>query len=314
MERLQRERKLFGLELLYFFLLAFSRFFDHKLQEHPVPFSFMEHYGAAAGLTLIYLLLLFDLTGAALWLGRKMGETGRVCEGAHSSASREREICWLSIFLSAFAVPFFLHRDYFGASDELVLTFVLAALLLVLGKSGRGEQKAQSREAALEKTSLAITILIAGTFTAIAIVLGFFVPDVRDLLSGRQFLVMLLLLSPYGYWGLRFFGGLLRGTRGRKRWTYVLCAVGGVCPAILWTAAGDYSRAVFYGFVGVILPVLCLTALGEPRFISHVRTAKEEIRKVLPIPAVFVLYPLIFITFWMMGWESIQAEEILKLQ
>ena len=41
---------------------------------------------------------------------------------------------------------------------------------------------------------------------------------------------------------------------------------------------------------------------------------KEEIRKVLPIPAVFVLYPLIFITFWMMGWESIPAEEILKLQ
>ena len=126
-----------------------------------MPFSFMEHYGAAAGLTVIYLLLLFDLTGAALWLGRKMGETGRVCAGAHSSVLREREICWLSIFLSAFAVPFFLHRDYFGTSDELVLTFVLAALLLVLGKSGRGEQKAQSREAALEKTSLAITILIA---------------------------------------------------------------------------------------------------------------------------------------------------------
>ena len=166
----------------------------------------------------------------------------------------------------------------------------------------------------MEKTSLAITILIAGTFTAIATVLGFFVPDVRDLLSGRQFVVMLLLLSPYGYWGLRFFGGLLRGTRGRKRWTYVLCAVGGVCPAILWTAAGDYSRAVFYGFVGVILPALCLTALGDAFFVAHVRGMKEEIRKVLPIPAVFVLYPLIFITFWMMGWESIPAEEILKLQ
>lgn len=144
--------------------------------------------------------------------------------------------------------------------------------------------------------------------------IGIFVPDVRDLLSGRQFVVMLLLLSPYGYWGLRFFGGLLRGTRGRKRWTYVLCAVGGVCPAILWTAAGDYSRAVFYGFVGVILPALCLTALGDAFFVAHVRGMKEEIRKVLPIPAVFVLYPLIFITFWMMGWESIPAEEILKLQ
>lgn len=314
MERFRREQKLFGLELLYFFLLAFSRFFDHKLLEHPVPFSFMEHYGTAVGLTLIYLLFLFGVMGAALWLERKRGETGSVCEGAHSSASREREICWLSIFLSAFAVPFFLHRDYFGTSDELVLTFVLAALLLVLGKSGRGEQKAQSREAALEKTSLAITILIAGTFTAIATVLGFFVPDVRDLLSGRQFVVMLLLLSPYGYWGLRFFGGLLRGTRGRKRWTYVLCAVGGVCPAILWTAAGDYSRAVFYGFVGVILSALCLTALGDAFFVAHVWGMKEEIRKVLPIPAVFVLYPLIFITFWMMGWESIPAEEILKLQ
>ena len=141
MERFRREQKLFGLELLYFFLLAFSRFFDHKLLEHPVPFSFMEHYGTAVGLTLIYLLFLFGVMGAALWLERKRGETGSVCEGAHSSASREREICWLSIFLSAFAVPFFLHRDYFGTSDELVLTFVLAALLLVLGKSGRGNRR-----------------------------------------------------------------------------------------------------------------------------------------------------------------------------
>lgn len=312
MERIRRERKLFGLELLYFFLLAFSRFFDHKLQEHPVPFSFMEHYGVAAGLTVIYLLLLFGLTGAALRLGRKSAYTGEKVE--EQGGIREREICWLSIFLSAFAVPFFLHRDYFGAADELVLTFVLAALLLVLGKSGRAEQKAENRESALEKISLAVAALIAGTFTVLAAVLGFLLPDVQDLLSGRQFVVMLLLLSPYGYWGLRFFGGLLRGTRGRNRWTYVLCAVGGVCPAILWTAAGDYSRAVFYGFVGVILPALCLTALGEPRVTDRVRTVKEEIRKVLPIPAVFVLYPLIFITFWMMGWESIPAEEILKLQ
>lgn len=314
MERLQRERKLFGLELLYFFLLAFSRFFDHKLLEHPVPFSFMEHYGTAVGLTLIYLLFLFGVMGAALWLGRKMGETGRVCAGAHSSVLREREICWLSIFLSAFAVPFFLHRDYFGAADELVLTFVLAVLLLVMVKSGREKQKAENRESALEKTSLAVVILIAGTFTVLAAVLGFLVPDVRDLLSGRQFVVMLLLLSPYGYWGLRFFRGLFGEARGKERWTYVLCAVGGVCPAILWTAAGDYSRAVFYGFVGVILPALCLTALGDAFFVAHVRGMKEEIRKVLPIPAVFVLYPLIFITFWMMGWESIPAEEILKLQ
>lgn len=312
MERLRREQKLFGLELLYFFLLAFSRFFDHKLQEHPVNFSFMEHYGTAVGLTLIYLLLLFGITGAALWLGQKSAYRGEKVE--EQEGTREREICWLSIFLSAFAVPFFLHRDYFGTSDELVLTFVLAALLLVLGKSGRGEQKAQSREAALEKTSLAITILIAGTFTVLAAVLGFLVPDVRDLLSGRQFVVMLLLLSPYGYWGLRFFRGLFGEARGKERWTYVLCAVGGVCPAILWTAAGDYSRAVFYGFVGVILPALCLTALGDAFFVAHVQGMKEEIRKVLPIPAVFVLYPLIFITFWMMGWESIPAEEILKLQ
>ena len=223
MERFRREQKLFGLELLYFFLLAFSRFFDHKLLEHPVPFSFMEHYGTAVGLTLIYLLFLFGVMGAALWLERKRGETGSVCEGAHSSASREREICWLSIFLSAFAVPFFLHRDYFGTADELVLTFVLAALLLVLGKSGRGEQKAQSREAALEKTSLAITILIAGTFTAIATVLGFFVPDVRDLLSGRQFVVMLLLLSPYGYWGLRFLAGCFAGL-GEENGGRTFCA------------------------------------------------------------------------------------------
>lgn len=234
--------------------------------------------------------------------------------GAHSSALREREICCLSIFLSAFAVPFFLHRDYFGTADELVLTFVLAALLLVMVKSGREKQKAESRESALEKTSLAVVILIAGTFTVLAAVLGFLVPDVQDLLSGRQFVVMLLLLSPYGYWGLRFFRGLLGEARGKERWTCLLCAAGGLCPAILWTAAGDYSRAVFYGFVGGILPVLCLTALGDPRIIAHVRTVKEEIRKVLPIPAVFVLYPLIFITFWMMGWESIPAEEILKLQ
>ena len=96
MERFRREQKLFGLELLYFFLLAFSRFFDHKLLEHPVPFSFMEHYGTAVGLTLIYLLFLFGVMGAALWLERKRGETGSVCMTAESAVKQGVDLIVIS--------------------------------------------------------------------------------------------------------------------------------------------------------------------------------------------------------------------------
>ena len=317
MERLQREKKRFGLEFLYFFLLVFSRFFDHKLQGHPVPFAFMEHYGAAVGLAVIYLLLLLGLTGVVLRMGKKSAPGAGNKEAEEKT--REREICWISIFLSVFAAPFFLHRDYFGAADELVWTFLLAVLLLLLLAANKKNRegirhRTETEENDEEAAGFAAALLIAGVFTVTAVVLGFLVSDVQDLLSGRQFVVMLLLLSPYGYWGLRFLTGLMRRARGRKRWTYVLCAAGGICPAVLWTAAGDYSRAFFYGFTGIILPTLCLMALGDTLLAAHVRRAKEEIRKVLPIPAVFVLYPLIFITFWMMGWESIPAEEILKLQ
>ena len=73
------------------------------------------------------------------WKGR--GETGSVCEGAFFCVPGAGDLLAVH-FLSALCGTLFLHRDYFGTSDELVLTFVLAALLLVLGeKAGGGNRR-----------------------------------------------------------------------------------------------------------------------------------------------------------------------------
>ena len=48
--------------------------------------------------------------------------------------------------------------------------------------------------------------------------------------------------------------------------------------------------------------------------ISQLQETKDKVKEYLPIPEVFILYPLIFITFWMMGNENIPVEKILELQ
>ena len=233
-----------------------------------MPFSFMEHYGTAVGLTLIYLLFLFGVMGAALWLERKRGETGSVCEGAHSSASREREICWLSIFLSAFAVPFFLHRDYFGTSDELVLTFVLAALLLVLGKKREGGTEGSKQRGGIGKDFSGDNDSDRRNFYSDCHSIGIFRTGcpgsaVRQAVCGHVAAVVPLRILGTAIFLAGCFAGLGEENGGRTfcaRWEAYARRSSGQRREI--TAA-----RFFYGFVGVILPALCLTALGM-RFLS----------------------------------------------
>ena len=287
---------MFPAELLFFGVLAFSRFFDHKLQEHAGAFVFMESYGGALVVTLAYLLLFFTF---CVFLLRRAG------------AARNREMGYLISFLAVFMIPFFLHKNYFGTSDTVVLLLVLAAELFLVGMKGKNLSDGSRRLWRRETAILAI-LLLPGIGTAV--VLGFVKGDVQPLLSVRQFIVMLLFFSPYLFFAARFFWRLLRKDRGAQRGIYLAYALGSALPAALWILAGDYSRAVFYAFVCYIFPAVCFAALGDEIFIESMAKEKKKIVQTLSFPAVFVFYPLIFITFWMMGWESIPAEEILKLQ
>lgn len=287
---------LFPAELLFFCALAFSRFFDHKQSSHPLPFPFMDSYGFALAELLVYLALFCGLCVLLIFLAKE----------------RERDMVYLCEFLAVFLVPFFCHRSYFGTVDMAVWTLVLAVSLVVAARcTGKGEKSAVRKKQFL----LLLMILLPSVF--LAVFLGGPFDDVQTLLSAKQFLLLLIFFSPYLYIGGKFLLELCREVKKRRPemfGLYFLYACAGWMPAGIWTIVGDYSRAVFYGFVCYLLPAACFVAIGDDFFAARLERIKETVKKVLPMPEVFVIYPLIFITFWMMGWESIPAEEILKLQ
>lgn len=279
----------FPWELLLFSVLAFSRFFDHKLNAHAGTPPLMKSYEAALVLTIIYVLLVLAF-----------GVT--VCKKAIQETKRES--AYLTSFFMVFMVPFFLHKYYFGTLDMAVWIPVTAALLFLVKTTG---------ELSLKREWAAMVLVVLPALI-LAVVLGFYKKDVQTLLSGRQFVLLLVFFSPYLFAAVRFVQRLCRGAEPTRRKLYTFSAFFGILPAAVWAAAGDYSRCVFYGFVCAILLTVSFMATGDVWLIQQLKKEKEEVQKWLPIPEVFVFYPLIFITFWMMGWESIPVEEILKLQ
>lgn len=284
--KLEKGRRYFPAELLFFCVLGFSRFFDHKIISHPVPFDFLENYGVALAEMFVYL---------ALFLG--------VCALAMRRASSERDMGNLCTFLAVFLVPFFLHKNYFGTFDMLLMLLVLAGMPAVMAGKEQGK-------------TIGLVCFMAVMILS-AIWLGFVEKDVQEILSLKKFLLLILLFSPYLCVGAHFLFSLCREAKKQNDRQYVRCvlyACAGCVPAILWTAAGDYSRAVFYGFVCYLVPAVCFAAQGDGFFAARLKEEKEAVKKVLPLPEIFVAYPLIFIIFWITGWESIPVEEILKLQ
>ncbi len=286
---MKKENAVFLAEMLYFGLLTFSRFFDHKLQEHDLPFGFMKEYAFAFGATLVYLILFFALGVVLL---QKAEETNRW------------NMCHMIAFSSVFLAPFYLHKSYCGTLDVYLWILVMAVFVLVLLLPKEGREK--------KEYALIILLVVVEIFTAVAA--GVRGKDAQTLLGGTQFVVMILFFLPYFYTAWKFFSGLLQGAGKEQKRKYLLYLAGGIPAPVIWCLLGDYSRVILYGFAYYILLGMMFMALGDGYFAEQIQRTKDKVKEYLPIPEVFILYPLIFITFWMMGNENIPVEKILELQ
>ena len=139
-----------------------------------------------------------------------------------------------------------------------------------------------------------------------------FAADVQGRISGKRFLVIVLLFLPYIYAIFQFFASLIKEqTDGRHRLAYLLCGLGSVPGFLLWAYLGDYCRAVIYTFVYYLLLLLILYC-QDLAFQTSWNTFRLWIKEKVVLEPVVVIYPLIILTFWMVSNDFIDAESIIE--
>ena len=139
-----------------------------------------------------------------------------------------------------------------------------------------------------------------------------FAADVQGRISGKRFLVIVLLFLPYIYAILKFFVSLIKEqTDGKSRLAYFLCGLGATPGFLLWAYLGDYCRAVIYAFAYYLLLLLILYC-QDVDFQTSWNTFRLWIKEKVVLEPVVVIYPLIILTFWMISNDFIDAESIIE--
>lgn len=164
------------------------------------------------------------------------------------------------------------------------------------------------------KREWAAMVLVVLPALILAVVLGFYKKDVQTLLSGRQFVLLLVFFSPYLFAAVRFVQRLCRGAEPTRRKLYTFSAFFGILPAAVWAAARRLQQ--------MCVLRLCLCHFADGQFHGDRRcvadTATEERKrrgaKMAADSGSVCVLPADFYHILDDGWESIPVEEILKLQ
>lgn len=249
-------------------------------------------------------------------------------------------IYYMATLLAVFLMPMFICDSYMGSPDlyawiiillcivalfdgrcdGIVLPGILLAayicpmivfsggailFIAMLAKGLREDNKRNVVQAAgMVVMALVAFVLAKGTYG--------FAADVQGRISGKRFLVIVLLFLPYIYAILKFFVSLIKEqTDGKSRLAYFLCGLGATPGFLLWAYLGDYCRAVIYAFAYYLLLLLILYC-QDVDFQTSWNTFRLWIKEKVVLEPVVVIYPLIILTFWMISNDFIDAESIIE--
>lgn len=298
--------------LALFTLVVVFRFFDRGLVYHAARFSIMQNYNFSMLVITGYFFTLFLVY--FLCLNKVQTEN-------------KKNIYYLIMFSAVFSLPMFLNINYFGTMDVYVWILVLIQMLfLIIGK--------------VEWLSVPLVFLITyisplSFFYCETIVLFLFLNkyykqknrrylvlfcinsliglivffvakyqenlliDAQMNLTLKQFLLMILCFSPYLYLAFVFLKKL------KMKWFMII----GVLPSVVINLyLQDFSRAVFYVFAYFIFVVLCLVVLEDENTISQLEATKTKVKEWIPLPILVIVYPLLFMTFWVAGPLALMNE------
>lgn len=315
----------FLLALAGFGFLCVLRYYNENMMQHLWALSILGNRRIIQGMTAVFFLILIGVAGQAL---RKVSKENR------------SGIYYMATLLAVCLMPMFICDSYMGSPDLyawVIILLCIVALLdgrcdgivlpgillaaytcpmivfsggallfaAVLAKGMCEDNKRNMVQAAgMVVMALVAFVLAKGTYG--------FAADVQGRISGKRFLVIVLLFLPYIYAIFQFFASLINEqTDGRHRLAYLLCGLGSVPGFLLWAYLGDYCRAVIYAFVYYLLLLLILYC-QDLAFQTSWNTFRLWIKEKVVLEPVVVIYPLIILTFWMVSNDFIDAESIIE--
>lgn len=322
---LKKSDKMFLLALAGFGFLCVMRYYNGNMMQHLWALSILGNRRIIQGTTAVVFLILIGVAGQAL---RKVSKENR------------SGIYYMATLLAVFLMPMFICDSYMGSPDlyawiiillcivalfdgrcdGIVLPGILLAayicpmivfsggailFIAMLAKGLREDNKRNVVQAAgMVVMALVAFVLAKGTYG--------FAADVQGRISGKRFLVIVLLFLPYIYAILKFFVSLIKEqTDGKSRLAYFLCGLGATPGFLLWAYLGDYCRAVIYAFAYYLLLLLILYC-QDVDFQTSWNTFRLWIKEKVVLEPVVVIYPLIILTFWMISNDFIDAESIIE--
>ena len=306
LKKIKKDDITFLLALGVFVIVGIFRYYDENMLYHIAPWPILQSVGfnKFAMMVLVGSMFLFYLISII-----------------KVNKENKKMIYYLSAFLSVFLVPLFSTVEYFGTMDMyawmilfwIVISFTfdklawisvpLSFLMLFISPMSVFNCGVLVLVLSLfKKNSLLICNIIAEIVAVVfSISMYGLNTDAQHVLSIAKFFAMSIMHVPYLIIAFIFFGGIIKKATGNKKivWT---CFVLGALPSILVNFyIGDYARTILYTFMYFILGVMYFIVRGDSLAVSLMSETKEKVKEWVPIPAVLVAYPLLFVTFWIAG-------------
>ena len=315
----------FLLALAGFGFLCVLRYYNENMMQHLWALSILGNRRIIQGMTAVFFLILIGVAGQAL---RKVSKENR------------SGIYYMATLLAVCLMPMFICDSYMGSPDLYAWVIILLCIVALL--DGRCDgivlpgillaayicpmivfsggallfaavlAKGMCEDNKRNMVRAAGMVVMAFVAFVLAKETYGFATDVQGRISGKRFLVIVLLFLPYIYAIFQFFASLINEqTDGRHRLAYLLCGLGSVPGFLLWAYLGDYCRAVIYAFVYYLLLLLILYC-QDLAFQTSWNTFRLWIKEKVVLEPVVVIYPLIILTFWMVSNDFIDAESIIE--
>ena len=324
-DKLQKKDMTFLLALAGFGFLCVLRYYNENMMQHLWALSILGNRRIIQGMTAVFFLILIGVAGQAL---RKVSKENR------------SGIYYMATLLAVCLMPMFICDSYMGSPDLYAWVIILLCIVVLLNERCDGIvlpgillaayicpmivfsggallfaavlAKGMCEDNKRNMVQAAGMVVMAFVAFVLAKETYGFAADVQGRISGKRFLVIVLLFLPYTYAIFQFFASLIKEqTDGRHRLAYLLCGLGSVPGFLLWAYLGDYCRAVIYAFVYYLLLLLILYC-QDLAFQTSWNTFRLWIKEKVVLEPVVVIYPLIILTFWMVSNDFIDAESIIE--
>lgn len=111
--------------------------------------------------------------------------------------------------------------------------------------------------------------------------------------------VFILLFFPYIYYGFRFFIRLIKDNNlcVSRRFIYLTFLLGGATMIPQFLLKVDYGRYMFHLIFYYVSLLMCSLAMKDVKISEDLESLKVELKNIMPMTAVWYLYPLLLTPF-----------------